>query len=201
MHPENPETRKRFGLRQGFDVCTSASYLGGFIGGDDSKHDWPQDQKTTWEKNIYTISKTAGNNPNKVTPWWSERSYRSGYFCNAWPKTQYIHLQEWRIFLRKPFCLASSLEKLKFPPPIVGTWSTTPVNKSGLGLQNLVTPADEKVDENIIMWLKFAKLVGSSGKFHSKQACVINMWVSGYFQTVKSTQSIDRKVSIPPEQY
>ena len=38
------------------------------------------------------------------------------------------------IFFRKPKSL----------PPIAGILSMTPVNKSGLGLQNLVTSADEK---------------------------------------------------------
>ena len=34
----NPTTRKRFGLRHGFKVCTGARYLGGFIGDNVSKH-------------------------------------------------------------------------------------------------------------------------------------------------------------------
>ena len=83
MHLNNIETEKQFGLRHGFDVCTVARYLGGFIGDDESKHDWLQDQKTTWENKIHTISETARNTSKKVTPWWYERYNWSGYSCNV----------------------------------------------------------------------------------------------------------------------
>ena len=46
-----------------------------------------------------------------------------------------------------------------------------------------------------------AKLAGSSGNFHSKQVRVLNMWVSGYCQTVEYPRSIDQKASIPLQQY
>ena len=34
VHPNNVESRKDFGLRHGFTVCTGAHYLGCFIGDD-----------------------------------------------------------------------------------------------------------------------------------------------------------------------
>ena len=35
VHPNNIEFGKRFGLRHGFQVCTGACYLGGYIRDDD----------------------------------------------------------------------------------------------------------------------------------------------------------------------
>ena len=40
VHLENIEAGKVFGRSHGFKVCTSARYLGGYIGGDESKRDW-----------------------------------------------------------------------------------------------------------------------------------------------------------------
>ena len=39
MYPDNIKYRKRFVLCYGFKFCTDANYLGGFIGGDESKRD------------------------------------------------------------------------------------------------------------------------------------------------------------------
>ena len=36
-------------------------------------------------------------------------------------------------------------------------------------------------------------MVGSYGNFHSKQARVLDMWISGYCLTVESPQIIDKK--------
>ena len=45
------------------------------------------------------------------------------------------------------------------------------------------------------------KVVGSYRNFHSKQARLLDMWVSGCCQTVKSPWSNDQKSSIPLQQY
>ena len=60
---ENLEAGKVFGKRRGFRVCTGARYLGGYIGGNESKSDWLRDRTLTWEKSINTIRKTMGNYP------------------------------------------------------------------------------------------------------------------------------------------
>ena len=46
-------------------MCTGACYLGGYIGDNESKHNWLKDHTLTWEKNINTISKTPGKNPHE----------------------------------------------------------------------------------------------------------------------------------------
>ena len=50
VHPYNLTSRKEFGLRHRFKVFMEASYLGGFIGGDESKHDWLKYRTPKWEK-------------------------------------------------------------------------------------------------------------------------------------------------------
>ena len=56
--------------------------------------------------------------------------------------------------------------------------------------------------KNIGVWLEScAKLVVSNGKFHSKRACVLEKWVSGYCRLVESPWSIGQKASIPLQQY
>ena len=62
-HPENIKAGKVFGARHGFRVCTGAHYLGGYIGYNKSKRDWLRERTLTREKNINTISKTAGKHP------------------------------------------------------------------------------------------------------------------------------------------
>ena len=52
--------RKVFRRRHGFPVCTGARYLGGYIREDEPKSDWLRERTLTWEKNISTISETAG---------------------------------------------------------------------------------------------------------------------------------------------
>ena len=49
-----------FRRRHGFKVCKGARYLGGYIREDESKRDWLRECTMKWEKNINTISKTAG---------------------------------------------------------------------------------------------------------------------------------------------
>ena len=58
--PENIKAGKVFGARHIFKVCTGARYLGGYIGDDESKRDCLRERTLTWERNINTISGTAG---------------------------------------------------------------------------------------------------------------------------------------------
>ena len=58
-HPDNLESRKMFGLCHRFKVCTSAQYLGGFIGDNKSKRDRQKKFTKTWERKICKIRKTA----------------------------------------------------------------------------------------------------------------------------------------------
>ena len=44
VRPENLEAGKLFGAHHGFRVCTGARYLGGYIGGNESKHDWSRER-------------------------------------------------------------------------------------------------------------------------------------------------------------
>ena len=53
-----------FGRHHEIKVCTGARYLGGYIRNDESKHDWLRERTLTWEKNISTISETAGQYPH-----------------------------------------------------------------------------------------------------------------------------------------
>ena len=46
-------------------MCTGARYLGGYIGGDESKSDWLRERTMRQEKKINTISKTAGKYPQE----------------------------------------------------------------------------------------------------------------------------------------
>ena len=46
-------------------MCTGARYLGGYIGDDDSKRDLLRERTLTWDKNINTISETAGKHPQE----------------------------------------------------------------------------------------------------------------------------------------
>ena len=66
VRPENIEAVKVFGARHRFRVCTGARYLWGYIGCDKSKHNWLRERVLKWEKNINTISKTAGKYPQEI---------------------------------------------------------------------------------------------------------------------------------------
>ena len=65
IRPENLDTGKVFGACHGFKVYTGARYVGGYIGDDESKYDWLRERTLTWEKNISTISETAGRYPQE----------------------------------------------------------------------------------------------------------------------------------------
>ena len=43
-----------------------ARYLGGYIGDDESKRDWLRERTLMWEKNVNTISETAGKYPQEI---------------------------------------------------------------------------------------------------------------------------------------
>ena len=60
MHQDNIESREQLVLSHGFKVCTVARYLGGYIGDDKYKRDWLKKRTETWERNIFTLRKTAG---------------------------------------------------------------------------------------------------------------------------------------------
>ena len=62
---ENIKAGKVFGSRHGFRVYTGARYLGGYTGDNKSERDWLKERTLTWEKNISTISKTAGKYPQE----------------------------------------------------------------------------------------------------------------------------------------
>ena len=57
---DNLEAGKEFGTCHIFKVCMGTRYLGGYIRDDESKSNWLREGTLTREKNISTISKTAG---------------------------------------------------------------------------------------------------------------------------------------------
>ena len=60
MHLNNLIVGKEFSVHHGFNVCTGAHYLGGFIANDKSKRDWLKHRTPMWEKNNVVITETAG---------------------------------------------------------------------------------------------------------------------------------------------
>ena len=63
--PDNLEAVKVFGACHIFRVCTGTPYIGGYIGDNNYKDDWLRERTLTWEKDIKTISKTAGKYPQE----------------------------------------------------------------------------------------------------------------------------------------
>ena len=61
--PENIEAGKVFRACHGFRVCTGARYREVYIGNGESKQNWLRERTLTWDKNINTISETAGKYP------------------------------------------------------------------------------------------------------------------------------------------
>ena len=118
--------------------------MGGFIGNDESKHDWLRYRTLNWDKNINAITKMAGKYPQECCPsvvctiqlewiFFKRVTKDTGYMFAGVEKLLWVKMLP-RLFFRK----------LKPLPPIVGTLSTIPVNKSDLGLQYLVTSANQK---------------------------------------------------------
>ena len=52
VHPDNLEAGKVLGTRYRFKVCTGAHYLGGYIGDDKSKSNWPREHTLTLENKL-----------------------------------------------------------------------------------------------------------------------------------------------------
>ena len=65
MHTYDLSEGKEFYLGHGFKVFTGALYLVGFIGDNESKRECPKYTTSKWEKNIRTITKTAGKYPQE----------------------------------------------------------------------------------------------------------------------------------------
>ena len=55
-----------FGLRHGFNVCTGARYIGGYLGDDNPKREWLKECTKTWERKFFTIRKTWGEYPQEI---------------------------------------------------------------------------------------------------------------------------------------
>ena len=144
VHLENLEDRKDFGAHHGFKVCTGACYLGGYIWDDESKIDWMRERTLTWDKNINTISKTAGKYPQESYAG-VVRAIQSEWIfiqCVTWDTGDAfagVEKMIWELFLPRLF-----FGKTKNLLPIVGTISTMPIKMDGLGLLNPVTSAKEK---------------------------------------------------------
>ena len=128
-----------FVTRHGFRVCTGACYLGGYIGDDESKHDWLREHTLMWENNINTISETAGKYPQEIyaavvraiQPEWiflQHITWDTGDLFAG------VEKMIWETFF--PRLLFGNTKTLS---PVVGDLCTMPVRKSGLGLLNLVT--------------------------------------------------------------
>ena len=54
-----------FGSHHGFRVCTGANYLGGYIGDNESKHNWQRERTLKWEEEISTTRKTVEKYPQE----------------------------------------------------------------------------------------------------------------------------------------
>ena len=131
-------------FNHGFRVCTGARYFGGYIGDNNSKHDWLRERTLTWEKNINTISKTAGKYPLE--------SYAAvvRVIQSEWIFLQHITWETGDMFagvekmLREKFLPRLFFGMTKALSPVVRALSNMPVRKSGLRLLNPVTSAQEK---------------------------------------------------------
>ena len=142
VHPDNLKSGKMFGLSHGFKVRTCARYLGGFIRDSDSKRDWSKESTQTWERNIHNISETAGEmSPGTLRRGGTCDPIGVDIFYNALQIIQETRSRERRRCFGKPFSFSSESQNLS--PPLIGTLSTVPVKKSGPGLLNPMTSANE----------------------------------------------------------
>ena len=139
VRPENLEAGKLFGAHQRFNVCTSAHYLGGYIGDNKSKRDWLRERTLMWEKNTSTIRETARK--------YLQDSY-AAVVHEIQPEWIFLQCVTWDTgdafagvekMIRETFLPRLFFGKTKTPSPVVGALSTMPVNKSGLRLLNPVT--------------------------------------------------------------
>ena len=129
-----------FGARHGFRVCMGARYLGGYIGDKKFKHYWLRERTLILEKNINTIGETAGKYPQEIYAA-VVREIKS-----QWIFIQHVTWDTGDLFagmekmIRKTFLPRLFFRKTK----ILGDLSTIPDKKDGLGIQNKVTPDQEK---------------------------------------------------------
>ena len=125
-------------------MCTSARYIGGYIGDDKSKRDWLRERTLKWEKNINTIGKTVGKYP--------QESYAAVVRAiqSEWIFLQRVTWDTGNSFAGVEKMICKTLfprlffGKTKNLSPVVGDLSTMPVRKSGLGILNPVMSAQEK---------------------------------------------------------
>ena len=133
-----------FGRCHGFRVCTGARYLRGYIGYDESKHDWLRESTLMWEKNINMISKTVKQ--------FSQESYAAVVreIQSEWIFLQHITWYMGYAFtgvekmIRETILPCLFFGKTKTLSPVVGSLSTMPVKKARLGLLNPLTSYQEK---------------------------------------------------------
>ena len=146
-----------------------------YIGDDDSKRNWLRESILMWEKNINTISKTAGKYP--------QESYDSVVRStkSAWI---FIHHVTW--YMRDVFAGVEKMfwenvlpriffVKTKTLSLVVGALSTMTVNEPGLGLLNPVTSEREKYLSSrrgsaVLIWT-----LAGGGAFSN----VDNLWTLG----------------------
>ena len=88
--------------------CTSAHYLGGYIGDDKTKGDWLKKCIGNWDREICDLRKTANKYPCVVQSEW--------IFLQCVTKDTVKSFTGWENFYRKLFCLVFYLE-IKNPPP------------------------------------------------------------------------------------
>ena len=143
VRPDNIEAGKVFGARHGFRVCTGACYLGGYIVDNESKRYWLRKRTLMWEKNINTTRKTAGKYP--------QESYAAVVRAiqSEWIFLLHVTWYTGALFavVEKIIC-ENVLPRLFFGKtktlyPVIGDLSMMTARKSGLGLLNPVTSAQE----------------------------------------------------------
>ena len=126
-------------------MCTSAHYLGGFIGDDESKCDCLKYYRLIRKRNISTTRKTAGGiYPRKLC--------RSGTYdpigldiFTMYHKEYRIHIHNRREYYTGNLFAAHFLLKSKFLTKLVETLRKMLFKKVGLCLQGPVMYANEKI--------------------------------------------------------
>ena len=164
VRPDNIEAGKVCGARHGFRVCTGSRYLGGCIGEDESKCDYLGERTLTWEKNNKMIRETARKYP--------QESY-AAVVCSI--QSEWIFLQRVTWYTGGAFAGVEKMIRGTFLPrlffrkkthsPIVGSLSTMPVKKSGLGLLNPVTSAKDEYLSSQRGSVELIKAVAGGGEF------------------------------------
>ena len=105
---------------------------------------WLRERTLTWEGNINTISKTAGNCPqySYAAVVWAIQSKWIFLQCVTWDTGDaFVGVEK---MIQETFLLRLLFGKMKTLSPIVGTLSTMPINVEVLGLLNPVTSVKEK---------------------------------------------------------